>query len=366
VVAIYASQMTISDGYSPKLPVQPTGSLLDSTHALSGVQSVGVLATDRGGGVANAAVTIDGNTVAQQVLDDNDGACAQPFQSPAPCPTSASGTIPVDTSKVPDGSHSVQVVITDAAGNTVGSTPVTITTHNAPPDPSCVPDPLAVGSGGIGGWLDQEVVKRRRGHKAVTTTKPVSNLTLPLGGAPVFHAVLSNPDGTPMANASVCIAAQNQGAEDAQPTPIAKVATDGAGNVTLPLDAGPSRTVWAIHRVGNAALATSVQVNVQPRVHVKPKRRHLRNGGVLQVRGLVVGDPVPPAGVLLEIQARVGGHWQTFRTATTDATGAWKTHYRFRRTAGLQRYVLRARVPRQSGYPYATGASKDFAVLVRG
>jgi hypothetical protein len=70
--------------------------------------------------------------------------------------------------------------------------------------------------------------------------------------------------------------------------------------------------------------------------------------------------------VLVELQAKRGRRWQTFGTARSSRAGRYRFSYPFTRTGGVQYYVLRARVPRQAGYPYATGASRPEIVVVRG
>ena len=44
----------------------------------------------------------------------------------------------------------------------------------------------------------------------------------------------------------------------------------------------------------------------------------------------------------------------------------WRYEYRFDGTRGLQVYRFRAQVPRETGYPYATGHSRVVKVSVRG
>jgi hypothetical protein len=76
--------------------------------------------------------------------------------------------------------------------------------------------------------------------------------------------------------------------------------------------------------------------------------------------------PVPPAGKLVELQARLSDRWQTFRTTRTDQAGRWSIPYRFRRTRGLQRYHFRAKLPHEAGYPFTAGGSRRLTVRVRG
>ena len=82
--------------------------------------------------------------------------------------------------------------------------------------------------------------------------------------------------------------------------------------------------------------------------------------------GTVRALPAPPGGKLVELQARLSDRWQTFRTSRTDAAGRWAIRYRFKRTRGVQRFRVRARLPREASYPFAAGGSRSLAVRVRG
>ena len=74
----------------------------------------------------------------------------------------------------------------------------------------------------------------------------------------------------------------------------------------------------------------------------------------------------PAADKLVELQVRLSGRFQTFRTARTGPEGRWLVAYRFRRTCGKTRFEFRARLPKESGYPFETGRSRSASVTVRG
>ena len=103
------------------------------------------------------------------------------------------------------------------------------------------------------------------------------------------------------------------------------------------------------------------------RTRMSVNDRRLLNGQSVNFRGRLA---VPPtglaAGKLVELQTKLSGRWQTFRTIRTDAQGRWSSAYRFRRTRGVVRYRFRARLPREAAYPYETGTSRSVRVTVRG
>jgi hypothetical protein len=96
-------------------------------------------------------------------------------------------------------------------------------------------------------------------------------------------------------------------------------------------------------------------------IAVRPRRTV--NGRRVRFRGRLRA-PIPSK--LVELQARLPGRWQTFRTLRTSANGVWRAGYRFDDTCATRRYRFRARLPRQGGYPYITGRTRTVSVRVIG
>ncbi len=116
-----------------------SGSLTSETP-LRGTDSVTFSATDEGPGLAYVKVLVDGETVQSQIIDTNDGRCIPvPGAGPytwayqMPCKTSVGGhTYELNTASLKDGTHHIQVVIEDAAGNQSIVLDRTLATNNAP------------------------------------------------------------------------------------------------------------------------------------------------------------------------------------------------------------------------------------------
>jgi hypothetical protein len=69
----------------------------------------------------------------------------------------------------------------------------------------------------------------------------------------------------------------------------------------------------------------------------------------------------------MELQFFDRGKWRTFRTfRTASSRGRWSYDYRFDGTRGTRRYWFRVRIPRENGYPYASGSSRKLGVTVHG
>lgn len=131
---------------------------LSNETPLRGSESVTFSATDEGPGLAYVKVILDGNTVSSQTIDTNNGRCipvagtdAYTWAYQLPCKTSVGGrTYSLNTAPLADGSHHVQVLIEDAAGNQSIVLDRTVNTDNAPAlltAPSIIaPSPLLAGT----------------------------------------------------------------------------------------------------------------------------------------------------------------------------------------------------------------------------
>src|SRR4051812_46289188 len=127
---VYQARLTLADSAAPALTHDPGGSLY-GLGTVSGVRTVSVAGTDRGGGLYRVGVQVDGVTHGSQPLEAS-GTCKRPATVPVPCPLEASGTYSFDTRGFPDGTHTVRIALTDVAGNTTYSVPSTITIRNHP------------------------------------------------------------------------------------------------------------------------------------------------------------------------------------------------------------------------------------------
>jgi hypothetical protein len=115
------------------------GTLLDPDAR--GGRELTFTATDPAGpGVYNVTVQLDGQTLHSATPDSNGGQCVPVgedagtlmFDASQPCKQSESVDVPIETSAVPDGQHTLKVTVTDAAQNTSVVYDATISTQNAP------------------------------------------------------------------------------------------------------------------------------------------------------------------------------------------------------------------------------------------
>jgi hypothetical protein len=292
--------------------------------------------------VYKALAEVDGRVVAEAVLDPSGGRCAEPFGAARPCKPSVTGLLPVDTTTVPDGEHSLRLLVTDAAGSVAAWGPVPIRTSNS----ACALEP-STDALRLDVWLAPR-------HRHVTVAR---------GRRVVARGRLMTSAGHPVASAPMCVLAPAGGAAAES---VATVFTDAEGRFSYLVGTGMSRRVWFVHRTPAGATSGSVGVRVRAPVRLRLSRPWLRNGETLALTGRVGGHPRPSEGVLVELQARRGARWQTFATTRARRGGRFRDVYRFTRTTGVRRYRLRARVPRQPDYPYAPGGSRPAWVTVYG
>jgi hypothetical protein len=130
--AMYGATVTVADSVPPTLNT-PSGSLWGSGEVGGfhmGTESVAISAQDVGGGIQGIALTADGHPVANYAAPCN-------FTLAQPCPASTGAqTFTLPTTELADGTHTLALVATDAAGNqsALASEQITVD-NNAPAAP---------------------------------------------------------------------------------------------------------------------------------------------------------------------------------------------------------------------------------------
>jgi hypothetical protein len=136
--AMYGARVTLSDPTPPTLST-PSGALWGPGEAggvHKGTESVTVSAQDIGGGVRSIVLSADGHPIETYNASCN-------FTLPQPCPLSTGPqTLTLPTTELSEGTHTLALVATDAAGNqsTIASEQITI--DNNPPSPATTTPPI--------------------------------------------------------------------------------------------------------------------------------------------------------------------------------------------------------------------------------
>lgn len=126
---------TMGDSSDPTISITPPV----ATIPLRGAVQIPYKAADFGSGVAVVQLLRDFERgvsaihVTNEDRDSNGGECAKPvFTSMAPCDLNLSSSFSLDTTKIPDGTHTITAVAADASGNETETAAFTIRVHNAP------------------------------------------------------------------------------------------------------------------------------------------------------------------------------------------------------------------------------------------
>ena len=344
LIELRAARLTLEDGFAPKLEGTPGGSLLDTSGPQSGRRELSFSASDRGAGVSQATLEIDGKPVDERRFADTPGACREPYLRRVPCPQRVSESFSVDTAALQDGRHEVRLIVTDATRvNRVAFGPVAIETANrsapAPPggneSPSCLDAP------------------------PVRVTGRPGRSTTGFGDRPAFLGSVRNAGGGPVAGATVRVLSGNR--------TLATAVTKADGSYRARIPAGPNRSLNAVVAVpGGLACARTALLKVRAGVTLALSRRRVGLGRRIGFAGRVEGASRPRKGKLVVLQVRDRQGWQVLKVVRTDSRGRYRYTYRFRRSRGTFTYRFRAQVPRQRDHPYVLGYSRVRRLTVVG
>ena len=331
-----------------------------------GVESITFSASDQETGIYRGIVEIDGVPVHAEIIDDNSGRCrdarpndGDPFQFfyRVPCKTSANGTLHFDTRAVSDGVHELSVRVEDAAGNRAtvfGAQPISV-------DNSSAGAPNDSGLGQQSSVASSPLASQQRGTftsaPATISALPVGRrealIRVPYGRAVPISGYLRSAEGLPIANGRINISTRIRlrGGRREQARPVS---TDASGRFRYVASAGASRAVDFSYESephdGRPPPTTSVDLRVRAKVTLRINRRRLRNGQRARYSGVLAGPQAQRKYV--DIRVLVGRQWRPVCSARTDARGAYKCSYRFRRTFRPTQYTFRARIRRQETLPY--------------
>lgn len=378
---IYRATFTLQDREAPTVSSVSGDAVSDSVWA--GSTGISVAAADQGGGVYRLGIEIDGQV---RTWSNLAGApCVswpgteRTFVSPKPCPATVGGVQGISTADLPEGAHTVRIIVEDAAGNqTTAYGPTTKTLRRsagspvAPTGPTNVPGPLDSGAlpptadpgpeNGSPAVADARLRARWAGGERDAKTIRYSQ-------RPTLDGQLTTASGQPIRDALIRVTITR----DARRSPSFErdsLKTDRDGRFRWKQPAGvSSRSIrLAYHRrLRDAAPAASrtLRLKVKAPIRLRLSRKLARRGDTVRLAGSLVGRPLPTMGKVIELQARnPGGRWITFRTVRARRNGQFTARYRFR-NPGPARFQMRVRSRRSGDYPYATGVSPIRAIAVR-
>jgi hypothetical protein len=271
----------------------------------------------------------------------------------------------IDDVALPAGSYMLRATAHDQAGNEGSST------QRLDGQPMAVTLPLRIVSAIRMGVEQQRVMrrtirrhgKRRTVRHRVTVLKPAA--VVPLGRRVKITGWLTNRDGEGIAGADLQVLASSAVMPEQL---VGVVRTDAAGRFTYRATGSTSRTLRVAYGGSPIILPARGQVGlvVPAASSLRVSRRRVLNGQRVVFKGRVQSVPLPAGGKLIQLEVRLPGRWQTFRTTRTDQTGRWSVPYRFTRTRGVQHYRFRVELPPEAGYPFAAGTSRSAVMRVKG
>ncbi len=313
-------------------------------------------------------------------LDPNRGSIAvRPLGSGRPfepiATTSAAGRLTArwDSDSYPDGSYEFRATGFDLAGNSASSTLRVNGASMVLSNPVKVPAAIRFGFGG----------KRLIWHRCVRadggrrcrrevidsfSRRPDARI-VPYGIGIQVGGRLVSASGAPLAGYSVDLV-ENFNAGATAPPRITSARTDADGIFLARLEPGPSRRVEAHfggNRVLTRAASRDLRLGVQTSVRLRVSTATGVIGGAPVVFSGTVGHlaaAIPSYGRPIQFQFRLpGGPWTEFRTVQTDAAGRFRYPYAFSDddSRGF-RFLFRAYVPPQPGWPYEPAVSRPVAV----
>jgi hypothetical protein len=271
----------------------------------------------------------------------------------------------IDDSQLPAGTYVLRARASDLASNEAS------TDRYADGRPVVLQLPVRLVSGMRGGIIKRKLVRRkvRRHGKVRVIRRRVTVLDgsarVPLGGRVRIDGALTTRDGRGIVGAQVRVYSRTRTSAER----MEGVITTGAnGRYQYTAGGSASRILRFVH-AGSATILPSqheVSLLVPGSTGLQASRRRVVNGQAVVFRGRVGSLPLPPGGKLIEMQVKLSGKYQTFRTTRSAEDGRWEISYRFRRSCGVLRYRFRARAPRESGTPFEAGQSRPIVVKVRG
>ena len=362
VVYLYAADITLEQGEGPS--ASNVGGELATAASVRGTSDVTFSASDPGAGVYEATIAIDGQVVQTTPLDENGGRCKdvgengeQAFLYVQPCEQAVSADVPLDTTKLANGSHHLVVSVLDAAGNSAPVLDRTITVANPLPPPPPGPANGTNASSQATLTASWDGTSRQR-------------IACAYGREPAISGRLTGPGGTPIGNAQIDL---NETPAYTGAKPVALVgprtAANGTFTVRLPhsISSGQLTFGYRAHLDAEPPAATrTLALTVRAGITLKISPRTASVGHTIRFTGLLHGAPIPSRGKQLVLEARSpGGEWIQFDVIRTSAKGRFHASYRFK-FPGPEAYRFRVVSNEEADFPYASGASNTVGVFERG
>jgi hypothetical protein len=350
-----------------------TGSGTDA-QTWSGVMRFGLNAADVGGGVYRAVVEVDGGDalavpvgeVGPYCRDIGPSSSLNEFAAAQPCPLRIDGgALDVDSAKLPQGRHSVRILLEDAAGNRTAIFGPVVRSIAASGAIGPGSDPALRGAANGDGASDQA---RLTAHWGVRGSR--TRLVSAFGHVHVVRGRLRTQDGAPIANAAIDLVSKTTAvnARELAKRNGPRTGSDGSWRLVLPRNVSSRDLTFRYRSHVNDTIPTAtatVRLRVRAGLRLAIHPRHARRGQAIRFAGRLLGGPLPRGGKQIVLVARASrGGWVRFNVVRTDRNGRFRTTYRFQQP-GAATYRFRALSLAEAAYPYVAGGSNVVRVRKR-
>jgi hypothetical protein len=340
-----------------------TGSLLEpDAHGSADFQFT---AGDPGGpGVYSVTLQVDGHDVYQGTPDANAGHCvsagsfsgALMFDYQQPCKQTETVDLPVDTTGLTDGAHTLKVTVTDAAQNSSVVYDATITTANRTTVSALLSSPLAVSPAAQPVYVI--VLDKRTAVLGKSVKRSFDSSALTLSGE------LHNLAGGPAPGVTVSLLAQVGNQPSGAVTVLDHTISDSAGEWVVHAPRGPSRLLRIVY--GNVALAVAAGEDVSLSERVSPALGfHVGSPGAARLvfSGQLAISPLGSPRPLVIIETQAGREWESVgHPVRVSANGTYRYVYRSSPLTLGRRFAFRAQTPATSSWQAATSSIRKAVV----
>jgi len=378
VPALSDITLTLEDNTPPviKSASGPLATAAADKSTVAGSQTLSFTASDADSGVRSATLTLtpqDGETPYTHTFDF---AAQCSYDSWNACPlTESVSEFALNTATLKDDSYTVNLTVTDAAGNTASDSLGTITTAGPPstgtagtpigsssPLPSVGPGSPAALRGPANGTnaSDQATLTA---HWART---PKGSFTSRYGERERITGRLTTSAGQPISGALIDVYSTPgyQGAQARLSAVGMHTGPAGEWSLTLPPDYSSCTLRFAYRShlndtVPAATASLTLRVHAGLTLDIAPHTASV--GRQIFFSGVLHGTPIPPGGKQLVLEASSGREWVEFRTISTNAKGRYHASYRFK-FPGPVTYRFRVVSPYEADFPFLNGISNGVAV----
>lgn len=277
----------------------------------------------------------------------------------------------IDDERFDDGSYELRARAVDHAGNETSTHVETGGARAARQLPLRIKTRLIAGQRSV--TKVKRIVTRGKGKKRrrqIVIREKVAyrkQVAVRHRGAATVNGRLTNPDGQPLRDVAIEVSAR-PALPGAGFAAAGFVRTDSDGRFSYRLRGTSSRTLRfrypGTSRIRPAVTDISVAVPASSTFRLSPPR--IFNGETVTFAGRVRGGPIPAQGKLVELRKWTGRRWDPFRVVRSAPDGRWRHTEAVLSVRGLVTFRLRATIPAEAGFPFATGHTSVHKLRVRG